>query len=44
MECMIRIADEKYMKKNAPIASNYYEAVDMMLKDHFQPILDTFDS
>lgn len=32
------------MKKNAPIASNYYEAVDMMLKDHFQPILDTFDS
>jgi hypothetical protein len=44
MECLIRIADEKYMKKGAAVTDNYVDAVEMMLTEHFNPILDSYDS
>lgn len=44
MECLIRIADEKYMKKGAQVSANHVEAVDTMIQDHFSSIYDKFDS
>ncbi len=44
MECLIRIADEKYMKKGAQVSNNHVEAVDTMIQEHFSSIYDKFDS
>jgi len=44
MECLIRIADEKYMKKSAPVVEDHYEACDKLINDHCLNVYINYDS
>ena len=44
MECLIRVADERLLKKGQNICNNYTEAIEMFLNDYFDPVFIKYDS